>query len=202
MIIAIMEIERFSSGDGESRPEVSAAPERRSVMARIYTDNFQRVYSYCLKRLYLHDAAEEVTAQVFLCLVESIDRFVRSDPNDVKNWLYGVARHLVFGHIRNVKKRNKIAATIVYDRAKGADRVADNINLDWPRVCQALFRLKPRQQDFIIFRFFEGLSSEEIAAIMGMKPGTVRIGLMRALREIRKSLGNDFWQPEGGKHNE
>jgi len=51
---------------------------------------------------------------------------------------------------------------------------------------QALMRLGPRQRAVLVARFYEDLSEEGTAALLGCSPGTVRSQLHRALARLRQ----------------
>ena len=60
-----------------------------------------------------------------------------------------------------------------------------NEHLDWPTLYQAILKLKPRDQTLISLRFMQDLPHEEIAAIMNLRPGAVRMAISRALGILR-----------------
>ncbi|MEJ3750226.1 SigE family RNA polymerase sigma factor [Actinomycetes bacterium KLBMP 9797] len=51
---------------------------------------------------------------------------------------------------------------------------------------QALMRLGPRQRAVLVARFYEDLSEDETATLLGCSPGTVRSQLHRALARLRE----------------
>lgn len=55
-------------------------------------------------------------------------------------------------------------------------------------VLRALQRLRPRQRVVLALRFYEDLGDDEIAAVIGARPGTVRSLLSRGLAELRKEV--------------
>ncbi len=65
-------------------------------------------------------------------------------------------------------------------------------HVDWPVLYQAIGRLTRTHQELVTLRFFQELSTAEIAAAMDMREGAVRISLMRALRKLKEELGGSF----------
>ncbi|WP_083733669.1 sigma-70 family RNA polymerase sigma factor [Actinomadura sp. CNU-125] len=56
---------------------------------------------------------------------------------------------------------------------------------DRRRVLRALARLPVRQREAIVLRYYIGLSETEIAAAMGVRPGTVKSTVSRGLAALR-----------------
>jgi RNA polymerase sigma-70 factor (sigma-E family) len=59
------------------------------------------------------------------------------------------------------------------------------IGEDRRRVLRALARLAPRQREAIVLRYYLDLPQAEIAASMGVSPGTVKSTLSRGLAALR-----------------
>jgi RNA polymerase sigma factor (sigma-70 family) len=77
----------------------------------------------------------------------------------------------------------KVTATVP-DRAASQlleDRVADR-ELLWA----ALEMLSPRQRAVLVLRYYEGLTDEEIAAVLGCRGGSVRSLASRGLATLRQ----------------
>lgn len=53
---------------------------------------------------------------------------------------------------------------------------------------RAVQRLKPDQREAVVLFYYEDLSTEEIARIVGAASGTVRVRLSRAREQLRKLL--------------
>ena len=58
----------------------------------------------------------------------------------------------------------------------------------WLDVHQALQQLTGDQQQVVSLRFFQGLSHEETATIMGRRPGAVRVLQNRAISALRRLM--------------
>ena len=61
---------------------------------------------------------------------------------------------------------------------------------DRDAVWRALRRLPPRQRAVIVLRYYEDLSEQEIAAVMGTSAGTVKSQAARALRRLAGLLAS------------
>ena len=55
-------------------------------------------------------------------------------------------------------------------------------------VIQALGRLPHRQREVLVLRFYAELPDEQIARVMGIRPGTVRSTAFRALDALGRAL--------------
>jgi RNA polymerase sigma-70 factor (sigma-E family) len=63
-------------------------------------------------------------------------------------------------------------------------------------VVGALNRLPTRQRQVIVLRFFEDLSVEQTAELLGFSTGTVKSYTARALARLRELLAADYPQPD------
>jgi RNA polymerase sigma-70 factor (ECF subfamily) len=59
-----------------------------------------------------------------------------------------------------------------------------------------LSRLDPRDREVLVLRYLEGLSTEEIAAVLGIRAGAVKMRHVRALERLRGLLDIQAEGPE------
>ncbi len=167
-----------------------------ALIEDIYERHCDSIYRYCFYRLFAKDAVEDVTASVFLRLVQRIDELAGKSETELRRWLYGTASNAITRRLRMKRHRDRVLAAARRcavgagsgGRAEGFDR------LDWPILYEAIVRLKPRYQHVIVLRFFEALAPGEIAGILGMTPVAVRVTTLRAIRKLRRHLGPAFGQ--------
>jgi RNA polymerase sigma-70 factor (ECF subfamily) len=60
------------------------------------------------------------------------------------------------------------------------------------RVREALSRLDPRDREVLVLRYLEGLTTEEVAAVLGIRAGAVKMRHVRALERLRSLLETDL----------
>jgi RNA polymerase sigma-70 factor (ECF subfamily) len=64
------------------------------------------------------------------------------------------------------------------------------------RVREALAALSERDREVLVLRYLEQLSTAEIAAVLGINEGAVRVRHTRALERLRGLLADDFGEAE------
>lgn len=172
---------------GESRL-IDAARESHAGFVRLYRKYYGDVFRYCVHRLFERHAAEDVTSEVFLKVVEHWGRFNGRTEQQFRSWLYRIATNEANNHLREAGRRQRLWQRL--DRPPGHTEDAD----EEPRTDRlALLRtvmlaLKPRHQAIITLRFFENLKLTEIAEVLGCSAGTARSRLARALAQMHKKL--------------
>lgn len=95
-------------------------------------------------------------------------------------WVVRVATNLAIDHVR-AEARRSVARPATGDRA--APDAAARIDLH-----RALAALPTRQREVVVLRYFGDLSEREIAAELGLAPGTVKSHASRGLATLRTAL--------------
>ena len=183
-----MDNESKAANDGQL---VAETRNNSAAFVQLYRRHYDAVFRYCVHRLFDRHMAEDITGEVFLKVVENLDRF-RGNERQFRNWLYKIATNAVNDHLRRTARRGVLL--------KGAcqqigSQVADCGEPSTEKLAllkEAVFSLKPRYQTIITLRFFESLKLTEISEVLGSNPGTVRSQLARALAKLRKKLATDF----------
>ncbi len=154
-----------------------------------------RVLRFVLASLGDMDVAESLTQDCFLNAYKSRKTF-RGDCS-VNTWLIRIAINLVRNHVRSRRvqfwrKAERIQSDQIHDWADRSispeERAA--VNEQVQAVWEAARTLSERQRTVFLLRFVEDLDVAEIAHSTGLTESTVHVHLSRALRRIRKSLGN------------
>ena len=173
----------------KSNELVLRAAQDSQALGQLYELYYDRILRFCICRLFTRDAAEDLTSEVFLQVARKIRGFDGQTEEQFRNWLYGIATRLTSDHIRKMARRRELLAAAGEQKVLGREDCQDKgLELDWPILYRAISALKPRQQEVVSLRFFEGLTHKEIAAILGMRDVAVRVRLSRALGRLRKKL--------------
>ncbi len=176
-----MDNDSRTADDGRLVAEVRSDPE---AFVRLYRMHYDAIFRYCAHRLFERVAAEDVTSQVFLKVVEKFGSF-KGNEQQFRYWLYKIATNAINNHFRKTVRRNNLLEGAA-ERANSHD---DDDRASSERLAllrEAMLALKPRHQTIITLRFFENLKVTEIAEVLGSSPGTVRSQMARALAKLRE----------------
>lgn len=157
------------------------------ALGRLYDLYYERIFQFCLHRLFNKTVAEDVTSTVFLQVARRIRNFTGRTEQDFRNWLYAIAANLANSYIRKTSRRKKILEQVSRSIA-GTNSDSNPPNPNWPTLYRAVLKLKPKHQTIVTLRFFENMDFEQIGQIINTKPATVRVTLHRILKKLRNHL--------------
>ena len=124
--------------------------------------------------------AEDAVQDTFLRYLEK--RPELKDENHERAWLLKVTANRCKSVLRS---RNRHPAVELLDVYPAPDN-------DTRELVEAVLTLPANQRAAVHLFYYEGYSTEEIAAILGQRPGTVRSHLSRAREALRQKLKGDF----------
>jgi RNA polymerase sigma-70 factor (ECF subfamily) len=176
---------RAREGDPDAALVAAAREEPRMFLA-LYDRYFERVLGYT--RLRIRDAAtcEDVTSTVFTTALAQLGRF-RGDGSFAA-WLFQIARNAV----REAHRRPKVQPFPL--EAAWSEPDVEEQFLARERAAQlraVVGRLEPEQQHLLALRYGAGLAFDDIGAIVGANPGTVRVRMHRILEQLRRRYPHD-----------
>ena len=158
-----------------------------AAFAELYDRYQPAIYRYIFYRVDDTATAEDLTSEVFVRLVERIDRFTyRGRP--LLAWLYTIARNLVMDHHRRAGRSVPLSpdASEVADMPDPEETVEGT--LAQQRLAAALSCITADQREVIILKFIEGLDNEVVAHMLGRSVGAVKALQHRALAALRRVM--------------
>ena len=155
-------------------------------------DRYQApIYRYIRYRVQDTHDVDDLTSDVFVRLVERIDRF-SYQGRPILAWLYTIARNLIIDYYRR-EGRKKLDP---FDEQLAANSISPeeytNRALSWQRISEGLQQLTEEQQDVIVFKFIEGYSNAQVAQLMEKPIGAVKSLQHRGLAALRRALESDM----------
>ncbi|HEX3670657.1 MAG TPA: sigma-70 family RNA polymerase sigma factor [Candidatus Cybelea sp.] len=145
-----------------------------ALIEQIWPDAFRLSFAILHDRGLAEDAAQEACATI----ARRLDSLRANSAFSVWSCRI-VARHALDVARRRPRTLSLADAGACVAPAAGADA------LD---LHAALASLDPRRRAVILLHYYAGLSSGEIAGVLGVSPATVRFHLMRARAALRRAL--------------
>lgn len=160
------------------------------AIAEVYDGYAPALYRYAYRLLGHQSTAQEIVADTFYRLLVALKNGGGPDKN-ISAWLYRVAHNLVVDYYRSAPRQETlpIESIQVEQPENEQDRIL--VQEDQKEIRKALWKLTDLQQQVIALRFLEGLSNEEVAAIMGKTVGSVKALQHRALVSLKRIMEKD-----------
>jgi RNA polymerase sigma-70 factor (ECF subfamily) len=177
-----MRLETAANQDGDlARLRARDATTWEALFDRMYP----RMLAYAERRVESREDARDAVSETFARMVKSLDGLTKPGVTP-DGWCFGILHHVVTDVQRRMYRRRKgIPADIHVD-----GEVADALVLaDEHQAVRAAFsQLSPRDRDVLELRVVAGLGAEEVALILSMRPGAVRMAQVRALERLRAGV--------------
>ena len=161
-----------------------------AAIAEIYDRYSLRIYKYIYHRLGNVHLAEDLTATVFLRMLEAIHSS-RAWQVSFSGWLYRIAHNLVVDHFRAGQQDKAVPledwpiASHEYP-AEAAEQL-----LTQQRLRAAISQLTEDQGLVITLKFIEGMSNTQVDALLGKSEGAIKSLQFRALAALRPTIGGE-----------
>ena len=155
-----------------------------------------RIFGFMLASLRNRETAENLTQECFIKAYQARHQF--RGAASIGTWLMTIAANLIRDHEsssrlkfwRRVLGAGATVADVgdwLPDRQLSPEAMVlarEQVNAIW----KAVQMLTERQRTVFLLRFVEEMDLQEIAAVTGMKEGTVKTHLFRALQAVRARL--------------
>ncbi len=175
-LVGVGEVDGILSYPATVEAELTREPVAFVEFYRQSRDRLARALALTLNDGHLAaEAVDEAMARAY----QRWDRIGRFD--DPAGWVYRVALNWATSELRRRTRAPRPPA----ERA-----MADMGPLAEPAVHAALAELDVRQRGVVVCRYYLGLSEAETAAALGIRPGTVKSRLHRALHHLQARLAH------------
>jgi len=169
------------------------------ALGEIYDRYAPRIYNYVYYRLGDAELAEDLTASVFLKMLEAIQS-AKAWRVSFSGWLYRIAHNMVVDHFRRRLKERELPLDERLVAADDNPERAAEAALTSERLREAVNRLTYDQAQVIILKFVEGMSNAEVAQILGKTEGAIKSLQYRALAALRRQLEADKKRVKASKY--
>jgi RNA polymerase sigma-70 factor (ECF subfamily) len=183
----------IASRSGVSSEELRRFVDRaqrgdRDALEELYLLHFDRVYSYLHMSVGNRHDAEDLTTQVFVKMLESIERFRwRSAPFSA--WLFRIAHNLAMDHFRANKRwqpEEEVPEPEPPEESAAEEEALDSIGRR--SMLELIENLSHEQQQVLTLKFVFNFSNGDAATILGKTDGAIKSLQHRALASLQRQL--------------
>jgi RNA polymerase sigma-70 factor (ECF subfamily) len=155
-----------------------------SRLGLLFERHHRALFAFFLRLTGDRQASEDLVQDVFLRMLKY--RATYQAGSRFRTWMYTLARH---AHIDRYHGRSRDLALAEDDPepVSATPMIVDTLERDEQVALlrQALSRLSPDKRELLVLSRFQGLKYEEIAAMLGIEVGAVKVRVFRAVRALR-----------------
>ena len=150
---------------------------------------YERVYpmmlAYSQRRLGYNEEARDAVSEALARTVTTVARMADLNTSP-EAWSFGILRNVVLDLQRRTYRDRQIHVSGAIATADPSE-VLDS-NAEHENVRRAFAQLNDLERELLELRVVAGLSSEQVAAVLAMSPGAVRMAQARALTKLRNLM--------------
>ena len=170
--------------DGELARRVAATRGDAAAEAALCERFARRAFLYGVKHLRDEAAAQDLAQEVLMTVLAALREGRVQEPERIASFVLGTCRMVATGWQRRERRREDLSVRMVIETAVEPSETA----LSTERLYGCLRRLPPREQRLLIMTFHEDRSADEIAGVLGLAAGNVRVLRHRALARLRECV--------------
>ncbi len=152
---------------------------------KIYDQYSGKVMGYIAARVQRRADAEDLCADVFEKVYRKSDAYDESKAS-ISTWIFTITRNTVIDYFRRTRPTEEP------DENLASDEEVDEGILTQETLSElagALTKLPDELQDIIVLMYYDGKPMTEIAALMGLSYGAVKLRHQKALGMLKRFMG-------------
>jgi RNA polymerase sigma factor (sigma-70 family) len=158
------------------------------ALEALYLDTHPRLLRYLTAQA--SDVAEDLASDTWLGVAGALPGF-EGQEGDFRALVFTVARRRLLDHRRRMSRRrtDPIDPDLIAGLGPSGDAEAealDRVATSW--ALEQISALPPDQCEVILLRVVADLAVDEVAAIVGKRPGAVRALQLRGLRRLARRI--------------
>lgn len=160
-----------------------------AALGELYDRYETKIYTYIYRRTGDEMLAEDMTAQVFIKMLQAI-RDEKAWHSSFSGWLYRIAHNLVIDYYRQRDRHSQVSLDDNPTLSDENDNPVENVaaQMEAEQVRFAMRQLTEEQAEVLSLRFLEGYSIQEVALMMDKTEGAIKALQYRAVATLRQLL--------------
>ncbi len=178
----------------DEKLDVFRAQKNPEHFAVLYQRYYETILRFIQSKISSREISEDLASQTFVKALENIAYF-RWQGISFRSWIFRIARNTMYDYFRSsvVRKSRRLSETF-------EDTLAGSVSLerellydeDELKLFETIASFPPKDQYLLYYKYFEGMSVEEISQIVGLSKANVatRLHRIRKVMESKMSKGS------------
>ena len=159
----------------------------RSAGDQLFNRHFESLYGFFRRKVANRQTTEDLVQTTFLACVEGRDKF--RGTSSFRTYLFAVARHKLLDHWRRRSNGHDVDFSVSsLHELSPSPRSQVGARQEQRLLLEALRRIPVDMQIAIELHYWEGMSGQALAEVLGIPEGTVRSRLRRAKQALEQQL--------------
>ena len=159
-------------------------PVSASDFEQIYAAYSGKVMGYFMARVQRRADAEDLCADVFEKIYRKISDY-DAEKSALNTWIYTIARNTLIDHFRKMRPTGEIDENIPADTAVESSLLCRETLSE---LADALRQLPQEQRDIVVLLYYDRKPLTEIARMMRLSYGMVKLRHQKALAALKKYM--------------
>lgn len=155
-------------------------------MSLLYERHYRQLFGYLFKMTKQKEASEDLVQNVFFRLLKYRKNF--NGDGVFRAWMYHVARNVLHDHYQKAKRIPSNVDLHVFEGRMEEDILADE-QIEKKQAVETLIKameqLSAENRELLILCRYQDLKHQEIARILNISEGAVKVRVHRAMNELK-----------------
>jgi|SRR5579884_68071 len=159
----------------------------KAAFGEIYHLFYRKIYRYCYYNLGSEDTAFDICQETFLKAWKALESFSLEKGGSFQAFLFRIARNLII----DLSRKHKEIPIEIFEETLEIDQdVEGQVDRkdNQKMVRKALEKLNDLDKQIVMLFYFEEMSGSEIAKVLNMKEGAMRVRLHRSLKKLKEEI--------------
>lgn len=162
----------------------------KNAFGTIYNLFYRKIYRYCMYNLNNQELAQDICQETFLKAWKSLPTFSQTSTGTLQAYLFRIAKNLIIDNSRK-KKTESLELHQNLQSENHFEEVIDTKN-NIQKLNKAIATLPEKEKQIIILHYFEQLHGAEIAKIVGIREGALRVRTHRIIIKLKEKLQKQY----------
>lgn len=162
----------------------------KNAFGEIYNLFYKKIYRYCMYNLNNQQQALDICQDTFLKAWKSLPSFSQTPTGTLQAYLFKIAKNLIIDSSRK-KKPESLEYHQNLQSESNFEETIDAKN-EINKLHQVIASLPQKEKQIIILHYFEQMPGSQIAKIVGVKEGALRVRTHRIINKLKEKMGKNY----------